>query len=89
MDKSLNFYWDKEGDLLEITFRPGPGVMIDTANEFIQARVDEHTGEVLGLMVLGFSRMGGKLPVSVDIPSIITPEMEDEIAMNKAKVAYQ
>ena len=70
MESPINFFYDPEGDFLEITIRSGPGHVTEVDNDHISVKVNER-GEVLGFMVIGLSKMAGKDPVSINIPRIV------------------
>lgn len=51
---SINVWYDKEGDFLEITFRQAKGYLKEISED-IYERVDEH-GKLLGYAILNVSR---------------------------------
>jgi hypothetical protein len=58
---TLQIWYDKEGDFMEILFSDRPGYMRETDNDAIMERVDEG-GNLLGFSVLGVSNLATKKP---------------------------
>jgi len=52
----MNFYFDEEGDVLDITFgKPRKAVAKELKND-IAVRVDPESGEVVGIVILNFMK---------------------------------
>jgi uncharacterized protein YuzE len=54
MDPTMNIWYDKEGDFLEITFKQAKGYLKEISED-VYERVDEH-GKLLGYAILNVSR---------------------------------
>lgn len=69
MKKNMHIYYDEEGDLLEIhmgKFTPGYFRDVDKG---IAERIDEKTGKVTGVAILGFrKRTEGNKEIEVKLP---------------------
>jgi len=56
MEEKIGLWFDREGDLLELTIgRPRKGFFVELEND-IWKRVDVKTGKTIGLMVLNFTK---------------------------------
>ena len=56
MERKINFYFDDEDDVLDISFgKPRKAVSKELKND-IAIRVDPKTGEVVGITVLNFTK---------------------------------
>ena len=54
MEGKINFFFDEEGDVLDITFgKPRKAVAKELRND-IAVRVDPKTGEIVGIVILNF-----------------------------------
>jgi uncharacterized protein YuzE len=52
----MNFFFDEEGDVLDITFgKPRKAVAKELKND-IAVRVDPKTGEIVGIVILNFMK---------------------------------
>lgn len=52
----MNLYYDEEGDFLEINIGPYTEGYFRDVGEGVSERVDEKTGKVTGLAILGFKK---------------------------------
>ena len=52
--RDVNVWWDAQSDFLSVTFDGKDGFMVETTDDRIMAKVDEH-GNIIGLHVLGLS----------------------------------
>jgi len=54
LEGKINFFFDEEGDVLDITFgKPRKAVAKELRND-IAVRVDPKTGEIVGIVILNF-----------------------------------
>jgi len=52
----MNFYFDEEGDVLDITFgKPRKAVAKELKND-IAVRIDPRSGEIVGIVILNFMK---------------------------------
>ena len=55
-ERKIGFYFDEEGDVLDITFgKPRKAVAKELKND-IAVRVDPKSGEVVGIVILNFMK---------------------------------
>ena len=55
-ERKIGFYFDEEGDVLDITFgKPRKAVAKELKND-IAVRVDPESGEVVGIVILNFMK---------------------------------
>ncbi len=66
MKKSLHIYYDKEADFLEISLGKLAHGCFRDVGKGISERVDEKTGKVVGVAILGF-RKRIDMPNTIDI----------------------
>ena len=52
--RDVNVWWDAQSDFLSVTFDGKDGYMVETTDDRIMAKVDEH-GNITGLHILGLS----------------------------------
>ena len=56
MEKKLNFYFDKDGDILDISIgKPREALSEEVGDDFF-VRKDPKTGKVIGFMILNFEK---------------------------------
>lgn len=56
MEGKINFFFDEEGDVLDITFgEPRKAVAKELKND-IAVRVDPKSGEIVGIVILNFTK---------------------------------
>ena len=56
MEGKINFFFDEEGDVLDITFgKPRKAVVKELKND-IAVRVDPKSGEIVGIVILNFMK---------------------------------
>jgi uncharacterized protein YuzE len=68
MEKNLNFYYDKEGDILDISIgRPKKAISEEISEDFF-LRKDRKTGKIVGFMMLNFEKRFTKLGREESIP---------------------
>lgn len=69
MKGQMQLYYDEEGDFLEINIGEfSEGFFRDTG-EGVSERIDEKTGKVTGVAILGFKkRTGQKEDVKINLP---------------------
>ncbi len=54
MEGKINFFFDEEGDVLDITFgKPRKAVAKELKND-IAVRIDPKSGEIVGIVILNF-----------------------------------
>jgi uncharacterized protein YuzE len=71
MEKTVNVYYDGEGDFLEVSFgdTDTPAYMVETDNDVIMQRVDEE-GNILGFSIMAVSKLAKEKPISVDLKAL-------------------
>ena len=52
--RDVKVWWDAESDFLSIAFDGKDGFMVETTDDRVMAKVDEH-GNITGLHILGLS----------------------------------
>ncbi len=52
--RDVNVWWDAQSDFLSITFDGKDGFMVETTDDRVMAKVDEH-GNITGFHILGLS----------------------------------
>ena len=74
MKEQMSLYYDAEADFLEIGFSEGKETFVRDIGKGISERIDEETGKVVGILVMGFKKKTGslkdlklKLPVKVEV----------------------
>lgn len=76
--KSVNLWYDEEGDFLEITWDRNPGYFSETEDDRVMVNVDMD-GNVQGFHILGLSTIKGA-PLNVELtpskPKNTAEEME-------------
>ena len=56
MEGKINFFFDEEGDVLDITFgKPRKAVAKELKND-IAIRIDPKSGEIVGIVILNFMK---------------------------------
>ena len=74
MEGKINFFFDEEGDMLDITIgKPRKAVAKELKND-IAIRVDPESGEIVGIVILNFMkrfRLKNK-PEKIELPLKIT-----------------
>ena len=66
----MNFFFDEDGDVLDITIgKPRKAVAKELKND-IAVRCDPKTGEIVGIVILNFSKRfkEKKKPEEIDLP---------------------
>lgn len=65
----MNLYYDEEGDFLEISIgSPSEGYFKNLGRGIFE-RIDEKTGDVKGIAIMGFKKRTKKLkPIAVSLP---------------------
>jgi uncharacterized protein YuzE len=66
----MNFFFDEEGDVLDITIgKPRKAVAKELKND-IAVRCDPETGEIVGIVILNFRKRfeGKKKPEEIELP---------------------
>ena len=74
MEGRINFFFDEEGDILDITIgEPKKAVAKELKND-IAIRCDPATGEVVGIVILNFRKRfeGKNKPEKIDLPLNVT-----------------
>ncbi len=61
MENQLHVYYDEEADFLEVTIGRFTNSYCRDIEEGVFERIDEDTGEVVGIGVLGFKERSGKI----------------------------
>jgi len=68
MGKRLNFYYDKKGDILDISVgKPQKAISEEIQDDFF-IRKNPKTKEVVGFMILNFEKRFGKSSKPTEIP---------------------
>ena len=62
MNQSVNIWFDKEGDFLEVRFSDAPGYLRATDQDAVMERVDD-AGHVLGFTVMAVSKLDKDHPL--------------------------
>lgn len=69
MEGKLNVYYDEEGDFLEINIGEFTKSYCRDIDEGVFERIDEETGQVIGIGILSFKKRTEKLkPIKVSLP---------------------
>ena len=74
MEGKINFFFDEEGDMLDITIgKPRKAVAKELKND-IAIRVDPESGEIVGIVILNFMKRFRlkKKPEKIELPLKIT-----------------
>ena len=74
MEGKINFFFDEEGDILDITVgKPRKAVTKELKND-IAIRCDPATGEIVGIVILNFRKRfeGKNKPEKIDLPLNVT-----------------
>ena len=74
MEGKINFFFDEEGDVLDITIgKPRKAVAKELKND-IAIRVDPQSGEVVGIVILNFLKRFRleKKPEKIELPVKVT-----------------
>jgi len=74
LEGKINFFFDEEGDVLDITFgNPRKAVAKELRND-IAIRVDPKTGEIVGITILNFMRRfrEKKKTEKIELPARVT-----------------
>ena len=74
MEGKINFFFDEESDVLDITIgKPKKAVAKELKND-IAVRCDPTTGEIVGIVILNFRKRfeGKNKPEKIDLPLNIT-----------------
>jgi hypothetical protein len=69
MADNVKVWFDKEGDLLEVTFADRAGYMRETAHDAVMERVDER-GNVIGFSILQVSRLAMGKPLEAELTPV-------------------
>jgi uncharacterized protein YuzE len=70
LEGKINFFFDEEGDVLDITIgKPRKAVAKELKND-IAVRCDPETGEIVGIVILNFRKRfeGKKKPEKIELP---------------------
>jgi uncharacterized protein YuzE len=70
MEGKINFFFDEEGDVLDITIgKPKKAVAKELKND-IAIRCDPETGEIVGIVILNFKKRfkQKKKPEEIELP---------------------
>ena len=71
---SLNFFYDKEADVLYVSKgRPSAKDISSETEDEIVVRKNSRTGEIRGLTIINFSKRSSERDLSLNIPFKITP----------------
>jgi uncharacterized protein YuzE len=74
LEGKINFFFDEEGDMLDITIgKPRKAVAKELKND-IAIRVDPESGEIVGIVILNFMKRFRlkKKPEKIELPLKIT-----------------
>jgi len=68
MEEKLNFYYDKEGDVLDVSIgAPKKAISEELSDDFFVRR-DPKTNEIVGFMMLNFEKRFNKLGKKESVP---------------------
>ncbi len=70
MEKALNFTYDKEGDILDISLGRPASAISEEISEDIFIRLNPKTKKILGFMILNFEKKFGKTRKIETLPII-------------------
>jgi len=77
MEEGLNFSYDKESDILDVSIGKPKSAISKEVSEDVFARIDLKTKRVVGFMIMNFERrFGGKLGKEEMIPVSARFELE-------------
>jgi len=69
MKGNLHVYYDQEADFLEINLGNFPASYVKDIDEGVFKRIDEKTGEVVGIGILSFKkRTANQKDIDVEVP---------------------
>ena len=68
MDKKLMISYDKDADVMYLSFDEPAKAYGDEIDEGIFARYDPANHELLGVTIINFSRKFGKAPKAIGVP---------------------
>ena len=69
MKGNLHVYYDQEADFLEINLGNFPASYVRDIDEGVFERIDEKTGEVVGIGILSFKkRTANQKEIDVEVP---------------------
>lgn len=68
MEEKLNFYFDKEGDVLDISVGEPKKAISEEISEDFFVRKDMKTNKIVGFMILNFEKRFSKLGKKESIP---------------------
>jgi uncharacterized protein YuzE len=74
LEGKINFFFDEEGDMIDITIgKPRKAVAKELKND-IAIRVDPESGEIVGIVILNFMKRFRlkKKPEKIELPLKIT-----------------
>ena len=74
MEGKINFFFDEEGDVLDITIgKPRKAVAKELKND-VAIRVDPQSGEIVGIVILNFMKRFRlkKKPEKIELPVKVT-----------------
>jgi uncharacterized protein YuzE len=66
MAQKIKFWYDANGDFIEVLFSDKAGYMRETANDAVMERVDEE-GNVLGFSVMHVSEFKNQKPLIAEL----------------------
>jgi len=66
MEESINVWYDKESDFLEVLFDRKAGYFKETSNDAVMEKVDNN-GNVIGFSILKISALKDQNPLSIEI----------------------
>jgi len=70
MEKTLNFTYDKEGDILDISFGQPKNAVSEEVSEDIFIRLEPKTKKIIGFMILNFEEKFGRTRKIEKLPII-------------------
>lgn len=74
MEGNLSFFFDEEGDVLDITVGKPKKAVTKELRDDIAIRCDPVTGEIVGITILNFRKRfeGKNKPETIDLPLNVT-----------------
>ncbi len=68
MTNQMQVYYDEEGDFLEINIGPFTEGYFEDISEGVAKRVDEKTGKITGIAILGFRQRAHSGDLKINLP---------------------
>lgn len=74
MEGKINFFFDEEGDVLDITIGEPKKAVAKELKDDIAVRIDPQSGEIVGIVILNFMKRFRlkKKPEKIELPVKVT-----------------